>query len=149
MGYMTIISTTSDLDSCAFNSSDLIFDTQMPGIPEEQLLTYPRKWYVGSAHGCSCGFRQLLGDNFADLGFADPEEWFPENPEDVEATLKLVEVFERIALGGSKLQCIDAWCSDDASAPQLSGNLIVNLSELPRGAFRLIENYSHEIVYQT
>ncbi len=145
MCYMTIISTTSDLDLSKFNSNDLVFDKEMPGVPEEDLLKYPYRWFVGSAQGCSCGFRHLMSQNFKDLGFAEPQDWFHEEPEDIEATLKLVSCFNKIASGGSGLECIDAWVSDDTKGRGLSGNVVVSLSEITQASFRLIENYHHEI----
>jgi hypothetical protein len=145
---MTIISTTSDIDLTQFNSSDVVFDKEMPGIPEEQLLKYHHKWYVGSSHGCSCGFRHLMTANFSDLGFSDPEEWFHENLEDIEATIKLVRIFKKVIESGSKLECIDSWTHDPSDPPNLSGNVIVNFTEVSETAFRLIENYHHEFTAQ-
>ncbi len=146
MCYMTIVSTTSNLDLTEFNTGDVVFDREMPGIPEEKLLKYDNKWYLGSSQGCSCGFRHLMSENFKDLGFAKPEDWFPENQEDIDATLKVIEVFKRILSSGSNLECIDAWASDDSLEPNLSGQVKVNLSKIPDAAFRFIENYQHEFI---
>lgn len=144
MCYMTIVSTTSNLDLTEFNTGDVVFDREMPGIPEELLLQYDNKWYLGSSQGCSCGFRHLMSANFKDLGFAEPEDWFPENKEDIEATLKLVNIFKTILSDGSKLECIDAWASDNPQGPNISGQVDVDLSQIPEAAFRFIENYQHE-----
>ncbi len=145
MCYMTIISTTSDIDLDKYNSDDVAFNKEMPGLPVEKLLKYPYKWYVESSHGCSCGFRHLMAGNFQELGFAEPEDWFPEEPEDIKATLKLVRVFKEIISNGSKLECIDAWDGDRNEPATLSGNIVVSLTQIPETAFRLIENYQHEI----
>ena len=91
---MTIVSTTSDLNLTKFNTDDVVFDRAMPGVPEEQLLKYKNKWYLGSSQGCSCGFRHLMTSNFEDLGFAEPEDRFPEDQDDIEATLKVVNIFK-------------------------------------------------------
>ena len=149
MCYMTVMSTSSELDLEEFNTNDLIFSRDMPGVPEQKFLMYPNKWYIGSQHGCSCGFRHLMADNFSDLGFADPVEWYQEDPEDIEATIKLVRVFKKIAASGNKLDCIDAWLSDKANLPVLSENILVNLNTISETAFRLIENSRHEIVCET
>jgi hypothetical protein len=146
---MTIISTTSNLDLREFNSIDVVFDKEMPGIAEEQLLKYDRKWYIGSYQGCSCGFRHIMSENFPDLGFSDPEEWFSEEPEDILATIKLVRIFKKIISTGAKLECIDAWAHDSADAPSLSGSVVVNFQEVSETSFRLIENYHHEFTCQT
>lgn len=149
MCYMTIISTTSAIDLTQFNTTDVVFDKEMPGIPEEQLLKYPHKWYIGSYQGCSCGFRHLMTENFSDLVFSEPEEWFEEEPEDIEATLKLVRIFKIIIKSGSKLECINAWARDPSEPPNLKGNVVVNFSEVTETSFRLIENYHHEFIHQT
>lgn len=149
MCYMTIISTTSDLDLTKFNSSDVIFDSELPGVPEEKLLKYSHKWYVGSYQGCSCGFRHLMAVNFPDLGFAAPEEWFQENKEDIDATLKLIKIFKEIIISGKKLECIDAWAHNPSAEPYIEGNVVVNLNEIPEPSFRFIENYHHEFICNT
>lgn len=145
MCYITILSTTSNIELTKYNSDDLVFSKEMPGIPEEKLLKYPYTWYVGSSQGCSCGFRHLMVCNFEDLGFAEPVDWFPEEPEDISATLKLVRVFKEIISDNSKLECIDAWSNELDELPVLSGSIVVSLSRISEPAFRLIENYQHEI----
>lgn len=85
-----------------------------------------------------------MSANFKDLGFAEPEDWFPENKEDIKATLKLVNVFKAILSDGSRLECIDVWASDDPGGPGLSGQVDIDLSQIPAAAFRFIENYQHE-----
>lgn len=147
MCYMTIISTTSDLDLGEFSSDDVVFSRKMPGIPEEQLLKYQNKWYVGSSEGCSCGFRHLMAENYRDLGFAAPVDWFEEDSEDIAATLKLIKIFKKLVSSGSKLECIDAWTSSGGCDPELSGSVVVNLTQMPEPDFRLIESYHHEFEF--
>lgn len=149
MCYVTIISTNSDIDLQKFNSGKVVFKEEMPGIPEEQKLMYPKKWYADSNHGCSCGFRHLMACNFPALGFADPEEWFKESPEDIEATLVLVQAFNEVVSSGAKLDCIDAWAEKRSDWPDELGNVVVNLAVIPETSFRLIENYRHEIINET
>lgn len=144
MCYMTIISTSSDIDLSEFNSGDVVFSKKMPGIPEEELLTYQSKWYVGSSLGCSCGFRHLMAENFNDLGFAAPVDWFEEDSGDIVATLKLVKVFKKLVSNGSALECIDAWTNSGYCKPELSGSVVINLAQMPESDFRLIENFHHE-----
>lgn len=146
---MIVISTTSDLNLEKFNENDLLFNKEMPGIPEEKFLKYPNKWYVGSSHGCSCSFRHLMVENFPDLGFAEPVDWFEEDQEDIDATLKLVTAFKEIISDGSKLDCIDAWSGDEKKNYNLSGQVTINFSIVSDAAFRLIEGYEHEIVNKT
>lgn len=149
MCYMTIISTTSERDLKEFNSVGVIFTKDMPGLPEERILKHQNKWFIESIHGCSCGFRHLMSCNFPDLGFSEPEEWFPEEQEDIEATLKLVNAFKQIISDGSKLDCIDAWAGNENIAPNISGQVEVNFRQLPDSEFRFIENYQHEFTNET
>ncbi|MCU7873669.1 MAG: hypothetical protein KZQ91_13090 [Candidatus Thiodiazotropha sp. (ex Lucinoma borealis)] len=149
MCYMIIISTNSDMDLGKYNSDSVIFNREMPGLPEEIFLKYPNQWYVESAHGCSCGFRHLMACNFPDLGFAKPESWFEEEQEDIDATLKLVKVFKELVSKGSKLDCVDAWSGDEKKSHELSGEVVVNFSEISETEFRLIEDFQHDFIYET
>lgn len=144
MCYMTILSTTSELDLTLFNSHDVVFSKKLPGIAEEALLKYPNRWYLGSYQGCSCGFRHLMSCNYQDLGFHEPEDWFAEATEDIEATIKLVRIFKKIISDGSQLECIDTWRDGKQEAPPLAYYLDVDLGKLPEAAFRFIENSQHE-----
>lgn len=149
MCYMTIISTNSDIDLGTYNTDSVIFNKEMPGLPEEKFLKYPFQWYVESVHGCSCGFRHLMADNFPDLGFSEPESWFEEEPEDIDATVKLAKIFKELVSTGSKLDCVNAWSGDEKTSHELSGEVVVNFSEVSETEFRLIEDYRHEIIYET
>jgi hypothetical protein len=142
---MTIISTTSDIELTKYNSKYLAFEKIMPGLPEEIFLQHSNQWYVGSKDGCSCGFRHLMTENYPDLGFAEPVDWFEEDQEDIEATIELVQVFKDILSNNSKLDCVDAWTSDSNESPKLSGDIKVNLAEVSENSFRLVENYRFEL----
>lgn len=148
MCYMIISSTTSELDLTQFNTSDVVFSKELPGVPEEELLKYPNRWYIGSSQGCSCGFRHLMSCNYQDLGFDEPVDWFPEDPEDIDATLKLVRIFIKVISDGSKLECIAAWRDSVQGDPVLSHYINIDLSELPESAFRFVENSQHEFTGQ-
>lgn len=147
MCYLTILSTDSAVDLRQFNSRDLVFDKTLPGIPEERLLKYEHRWFVGSAHGCSCGFRHLMFQNFTHLGFSAPESWFPEEADDIEATLKLARVLRGLVEAGSRVDGIDAWQHEPSALPKLSGQVTVRFSEVSDAAFRLIENAHHEFAH--
>lgn len=149
MCYMTIISTTSDIELTKYNTKYVVFGKAMPGLPEEIFLQHPNKWYVGSKDGCSCGFRHLMSENYPALGFAEPEDWFEEDQEDIDATIELVQVFKDIISNNSKLDCVDAWSNDSDEPPVLSGDLIVDLNQISQASFRLVENYRFEIIGST
>lgn len=145
---MCIISTSSELDLRQFNSSQVVFSQDMPDVPEEKFLKYEYKWYLGSSDGCSCRFRHLMDVNFPDLGFADPEDWFPEEQEDIDATLQLVKIFKTILSTGVRIDCIDAWANASTAEPLITGNVVVDFAEIPDTSFRFIENYHHELIYR-
>lgn len=144
MCYLTVLSTTTDRDLAAFNAEGVSFSRDLPGLPAERYLKYPHRWYVGSADGCSCAFRHLMAENFADLGFAEPVDWFEEEPAHIAATLRLVQALRQIVADGARLDCVDAWEGDHREAADLAGEVVVDFSEVPAAAFRLIENYHHE-----
>ncbi|NND66141.1 MAG: hypothetical protein HKN19_01020 [Halioglobus sp.] len=146
MCYLTVLSTTTDQDLTAFNAEGVCFSRDLPGIPQEQFLRYPQQWYVGSAHGCSCGFRHLMACNFSDLGFAEPVDWFEEDSEDIAATLSLVKALRQIAATGARLDCVDAWEGDSQDDAVLAGEVVVDFARISDPAFRLIEGYHLEFV---
>lgn len=138
MCYMLLLSTDSEVDLSESNTELLCFRKELPGLPEESLLEYPNKWFVGSAQGCSCGFRHL-GSESIELGFGIPEDWFPENADDIEATHQFIRVVRSLRASGNGVECIDAWC-DDSHPVSLNGAVQVNLDEIPDVAFRFYEN---------
>lgn len=146
MCYMTVLSTTTDRDLTDFDTAGVTFSRELPGLPAERFLAYPHRWYVGSAHGCSCGFRHLMAENFAALGFAAPVDWFEEDPADIAATLELVRALRCIVADGARVDCVDAWEGDQRDKSRLAGTVVVDFAEVADEAFRLIENYHHEFV---
>jgi hypothetical protein len=84
MCYALILSTTASDDFSQFNSEAFRFDNTFPERLSLGNLLYPNKWYVGSRTGCSCSFRHLYDPEFE---FGIPEDWFPEDKSDIEATL--------------------------------------------------------------
>jgi hypothetical protein len=139
MCYMLLLGTNSPENLAKRNTELLVFTKELPGLCEEQSITQPEKWFVGSAHGCSCGFRHLYVGS-VDLGFGVPVDWFPEDHEDVEATLQFVQVVESLLVSGFEVECVDAW-DNDATSPSLSGTVEVNLKEIGAHAFRFFENH--------
>ena len=137
MCYSLILSTTSDED-LAERSSELVhFSRDLPGIVEESRLQYPAVWYVGSKSGCSCTFRHL---HSPDLGFGEPEDWYPEQADEIEATLRLIKIIRELVERGFCVDCFDAWAEEGSSSAP-AGRISVDLGAVPNEAFRLIENH--------
>lgn len=148
MCYVTVVSTTSQRELTEFNTALVKFSRQLPGVPEESFLRYPSKWYLGSKDGCSCGFRHLDHGN-EELGFSSPVEWWPEDQEDIDATLEVLSVFKTLLREGAKLDCVDAWTQDVEQEPSLVGEIVVNLGTLQEGCFRFFEGHRFEFAGET
>ncbi len=139
MCYMLLLATDSTEDLSAYNNSYIMFSRELPGLSEERLLNYPQKWFVGSRHGCSCGFRHLAVDS-VELGFGEPVDWYEEESEDIEATLGFVRIIKGLVERGASVECIDTWQHENTPS-QLSGTIEVNFSEITDRAFRFYENH--------
>lgn len=148
MCYMTVLSTSSPLDLSQFDTSLVKFSKQLPGIPEEVFLQHQHHWYLVSQHQCSCGFRHLDRGN-EDILFSAPVDWWPEEPEDLEATKHVVRIFKNLSQQGEKLDCVDAWVGNEREEPSLDGTLVVNLAEVKDDCFRFSSGHRFEFVYAT
>lgn len=116
-----------------------------PGLSEEAHLRHLHRWFLGSRDGCSCGFRHLEAMNEAQ-GFAAPEDWWPEAQEDIDATGQAVSAFSSLLAAGGALDCIDVWLDDDRDKLRLTGEKIIDFTQIPEFAFRFIEGYRFEFV---
>jgi hypothetical protein len=136
MCYMLLLSTDSPADLSAHNDALITFSRQLPGLPEEQLLASPNRWFVGSRNECSSGFRHLHLTS-VDLGFGEPEDWYPEEPEDLAATAKFIGIVRELVASGASVDCVDAW--DHSDPPGIAGTVEVDLSRVGDRAFRFFE----------
>jgi hypothetical protein len=136
---MLLLSTDSPQDLALHNSELVSFTRDLPPLAEVDLLRHPHKWFVGTRHGCSCGFRHLYIGSVS-LGFAEPQDWYVEEQEDIEATLELLNTLKLLVTSGASVDCIDAWGHESESA-ELDGTVEINLTEMRDRAFRLFENH--------
>lgn len=143
MCYMILLSTDSDKDLSAENDDLVLLCRELPGLPEEDLLEYEYRWFVGSRNGCSCGFRHLSVESVG-LGFGEAVEWYPEESEDLQATRKFISLVRGLAEQGARVDCIDAWHHSLQQA-KLAGTIQVELSLLNDLDFRFYE--SHRFVF--
>ena len=140
---MVLLSTDSPEDLSTHKGALVRFSRNLPSLAEVALLAYPNQWFVGSRHSCSCGFRHLYIGSVS-LGFAEPQDWYPEEAEDIEATLRFVGIVKSLLAVGASVDCIDAWGHEPDSA-NLSETIQVNLSEVRDRDFRFFEN--HRLVF--
>lgn len=142
MCYELILSTTSGADLSQFNNEGLRFDNSHHERQSFVHLRYPNKWYIGSRTGCSCSFRHLYEPEH---GFGAPEDWAPEEPADIEATLKFIHLVRSLIANGERVDCVDLWAGSDA-VPTVPVSMNVNLSTLRDEEFRFFENYHFDFV---
>jgi len=137
MCYEVYLSTDSPDDLAGLNSERVRFEKMADTLadPGIALLEFPNKWYVGSKSGCSCDFRFLHPDS-VELGFAEPEPWYPEETDAVDATRELYRRLKAILTAGHRLDLLSRWEGDR------SGGIItldVSLDQVTERAFRLFE----------
>lgn len=138
MCYSVYLSTTSDADLTEWGNELCKFEK---GIwPDDQeivdLLRHPHKWFVTRYGGCSCHFRHNM--NYPDLpAFGPPEEWMPEDPDEIESSAAAYDLFMKLLDGGSQLDIVSVWqpCATDEVT-----SLDVRLADVPRDSFRFVAN---------
>ncbi len=147
MCYMTVLSTTTKEDLSIYNNEFFQFSKEYEFIPEAKYLAFQNKWLLTAEFGCSCGFRHLCGGS-VELGFGEPEEWFPEETSTIEATRQAIEVIRSLVEKAEQVDCVDAWCSNQEEAEPLEGDLDVNLASTENLSFRFFENYRFNFIKQ-
>ena len=143
MCYVLLLSTTSDTDLTVHNNNLVRFSNELPPIAETNQLQYSQKWYIGSKSVCSCSFRHLYS---IDLGFGDPVDWYPEDPEEIEATLQLIRIIRELVVSDYGVDCIDAWEHQERN-PVVTSTLEVDLASVKDTEFRFFEN--HHFTFST
>jgi hypothetical protein len=99
------------------------------------VLDHQHNWFVGSKSGCSCTFRHL-SKGAEKLGFDGPQDWFPEEPDGIDATKQLYDVLKSIVDRGFLVSLLDCWSGDeDCDATKME----VSFSEVPCQHFRMME----------
>ena len=137
MCYAVYLSTDSTAD-LSVHTTDLVRLERLNGERQDPvvgLLMFTNRWYIGSKSGCSCTFRHLVS---TELGFGEPEEWYPEDQDALQATKHLYEVIAILLSAGHAVDCLDRW---EGTEPKDIHTLAVCLHEVSREAFRLFENH--------
>jgi hypothetical protein len=135
MCYSLYLSTNSNQDLKKYNDSQISFKKIDKEDEIVQLLKNENKWFVGSSSGCSCTFRYLSDDS---LEFGEPEDWMPEEKEEIEATLKLYEVIYKLIADGYSVECINTW--EDIKSSDIK-TLELEIDKISAKEFRLFENH--------
>ena len=145
MCYMTVLSTTSAADLSVDNNELVQFSKALPGVAEERHLAHEFKWFIGSKSGCSCEFRHLYVSS-VELGFGEPEDWFPEEASDIDATRQVLRKIRSLVAEGEQVDCVDAWASDNKVDAPLAGETEVDLSAVSDAQFRFFEMHRFTFV---
>lgn len=136
---------TDSAEELGKRSSDLVrFErvTDMGSDPCISLLDFPNKWYVGSRSGCSCTFRHLLPESL-ELGFHEPESWFKEEQDEIDATCELYRTLEHILSAGHRLDLVDRW---EGSTPDDITTIDVSLDDVSEREFTLFEDHKFRLM---
>lgn len=141
MCYSIYLSTNTDLD-LSRNNSDLVHFMK-ESVPQRyrSLLRYPNQWFVGSKSVCSCTFRHL---HSIELGFSEPQDWYPEDEQEIEATLIFIKIVREVVNKGYQVDCIDIW---EAATQAGIVQIMVNLDQISDDQFRFYEN--HRFIFKS
>jgi hypothetical protein len=101
------------------------------------MLKHQHKWFIGSKSECSCTFRHLH-PSAVQLGFGAPEDWCPEEQDQIDATRELYGILKEIVQRGQQVEVLDCWIGDEEKEATVIG---VSLAEVPVDHFRLFEGY--------
>lgn len=141
MCYGVYISTDSSEDLARWNSELVRFEkvTNPCADPCTRLLDFPNQWYVGSKSNCSCTFRHLYS---IELGFSEPEDWCPEEQDELDATKELYAILVSILSSGHQVDLVDRW---EGAKPDDITTVDVSLDEISETAFRMFENHKFRL----
>ena len=137
MCYAVYISTDSPKNLAEHNSELVRFKkiTVSDSDPCIALLDFPNKWYVGSLSVCSCTFRHLMAP---ELGFGEPEDWYEEEQDELDATRELYRILSDILCSGHQLDLVDRW---EGTQPEGITTLDVSLDDVSERAFRMFVDH--------
>jgi hypothetical protein len=140
--YSIYLSTDSNRDLSGENSDLLRFKSERIDEPIQKLLQYEYQWYVGSQSGCSCTFRHL---HSTELGFSEPVDWYPEDEDEIAATLSFIEIVRRLVDQGHQLDCVDLWYGAEVDDVK---EMKVDLKNITDEQFRFFENHYFIFTYE-
>ena len=145
MCYVIYLSTSSGEDFLQLPTDLYRFEhADAPGEAQAiGLLKYANKWLLLCRYGgCSCHYRHLAGSVGREPEFGPPEDWCPEDDDNIESTAAVYDVFARILAEGHRLDVLDIWNGENLEAVT---SIAVSLSSVPRQAFGFFENYQFEL----
>jgi len=79
-----------------------------------------------------------------ELGFGEPEEWYREDQDEIDATKELFRLIEQLVFYDHQVDCINIWEGSDSEGVV---KMNVQLSLLSEFTFRFFENH-HFVFYK-
>ena len=143
MCHSIYLSTDSPQDLGAEPFEHLQFSADLDPEPAHEellpLLAYPRRWFLNRREygGCSCHFRHCYESTFE-----PPQNWAPEEEDDVAATREAYRAFRKIVEDGYHLDVIDVF-ADDTPASQVQ-RLDVSFRAIDEEAFQFFSGYQFD-----
>jgi hypothetical protein len=137
MCYSVFLSTDAGEELAKHNSPFISFHKELDNLGPEMagLMPHPHKWYVGSKSGCSCTFCHLL---CIELGFGEPQDWYAEEPDAIEAAKLFYDIVAGLISDGSQVDCMSFWVG--ATRDKIK-HLKVDLACISTETFRFFENH--------
>jgi|SRR5579862_5611277 len=135
MCHVIFMSTTSTQDFSGVDGEHFLLErlAEVETEPAARVLGYPNRWFLAGRYGgCSCHFRHFLRENPPE--FWEPQEWFEEDAEDVDATRAFYDLMVGLVNSGHDLDLGIAWEGEVASR-----TMEVSLREVSREAFRFLD----------
>lgn len=142
------LSTTSDLDLTQFDDPELPLRferiTELNELEGHLVSSYPHKWHLTRWGGCSCHFRTAAevfdtrGTFLREELFQAPNDWCPEDPDDIDGTQRVYGVIRRLLESGADVDCVQVWNEHD-----LVCHLHVSLAEVPKVHFSFAKGYCY------
>ena len=158
MCYSVYLSTNSNEDLSLIKSEEFSLsrlttkdepdERDMDNTEEAQLLrllSHSNNWYLsGKNGGCSCHFRHTeesfqpnMKKTFMPY-FSIPEDWSPEDPEDVESTASFYDALVLMVSRGYQVEILDTWTG---TKPARIRSMPVSLSTVSRDQFRFFNGF--------
>ena len=145
MCYIIHLSTTSEEDLSKLPTDNYFIARADKGKDAAHLthLAHPQKWFLMCGYGgCSCHFRHWDVQSDEDRNFSAPEDWYPEDAEDIEDTAAVYDLLARLLAEGHRVDLLDSWNGDDLDQIK---TLEVSLARTPRSAFRFFSGYRFDL----
>ncbi|MCW5941620.1 MAG: hypothetical protein KIS66_05275 [Fimbriimonadaceae bacterium] len=165
MCHLITLSTTRPDDLREIEQACCVFEPLDADDPIGAALEHPHRWFVACRFGgCSCHFRHAHGPALAwdpaaggpqesggwvedpqtEPSFGPPEDWSPEDADDVRATAEFWEILRSLAASGDAVEVVCVWEEPPGTEVEVR-TWDVSLREVPRESFRFHDGWRFRI----